>query len=235
MSRILVMLPAYNESVHVADVVRRSRKHLPVLVVDDGSTDGTAAVAARAAAGVEVLSRPVKLGLGEAYRAGMRRALEMGADVIVTMDADGSHDPHRLPGLLAATADAGLVIGSRYVPGGGIGAWPLSRRLLSRMAQRVARRMLGPIAGDLTSGFRAYRRHVLETVPPAAVASNGYSFLIEYATLIHRAGFVVAEVPIVFEDRRAGRSKISEREILRAIGTLVRLRRDREPGSGRPV
>lgn len=233
----IVILPTHDEAASVGALIPAILAAAPVrvLVVDDGSTDGTADAAARVAAGVEILSRPAKLGLGEAYRAGMKRALELGADVIVTMDADGSHDPRRLPVLLHASAGADLVIGSRYTPGGGIGVWPLSRRLLSGAAQCAARRMLGPVARDMTSGFRAYRRHVLEAVPPAAVASSGYSFLIEYAVLIRRAGFSVAEVPILFEDRRAGRSKISPREILKAVGTLVRLRRCREPGGARTV
>lgn len=223
--RPFVVVPTYNEAENVPRLVEGIRAHAPgveVLVVDDSSPDGTAEAARRA--GAEILVRPRKEGLGAAYRAGLAEALARGGDPVGTMDADLSHDPARLPALLSAAETADVVIGSRYVAGGGIAQWPVGRRLLSAGANRVARLALGPIAHDATSGYRLYRADLLRRLDPATILSDGYSFLVEILYRARRLGARVAEVPIVFTDRRAGRSKIGKREIVRAVWTLARLR-----------
>ncbi|MEK8023570.1 MAG: polyprenol monophosphomannose synthase [Candidatus Hydrogenedentota bacterium] len=224
-----VVLPTYCEAENLRTLLPVLLEAAPVevIVVDDNSPDKTADVAqaiAEKTKRVHVLRRAGKLGLGSAYKTGMRAALETGAEIVITMDADWSHDPARLPALLEAASDRALAIGSRYVPGGGLGPWPLSRRVLSRTAQFFARTMLGFAAHDLTSGYRAYHQHVLIAVPPESIQSDGYSFLIEMAYRVRRAGFEIREVPIIFTDRRMGQSKISRREIFRAMRTLFRLR-----------
>jgi dolichol-phosphate mannosyltransferase len=213
-----LVLPTYQEAGNVEAVVGAALSHLPadahVLIVDDGSPDGTGEIAARLAASelrVEVLRRPRKEGLGPAYIAGFRRAISAGAGFLLEMDADFSHDPADLPRLLAAVADGGadLAIGSRYVPGGGIEAWSPRRRLLSRGGSSYARRVLGLDLHDLTGGFKCFRREALEAIDLDAVASRGYAFQVELTYRVAKAGFRVAEVPIVFRDRRAGDSKMT--------------------------
>lgn len=221
----VVVVPTYDEAENVGRLVAEIRRHAPgvtVLVVDDSSPDGTADVARRA--GAEVLLRAEKEGLGAAYRAGLSAALARGFDPVGTMDADFSHDPARLPAMLEALRDADAAIGSRYVPGGGIENWPAFRRGLSAAANASARAALGPLARDCTSGYRLYRADLLRRIDPAAVLSDGYSFLVEILYRARRLGARVAEVPIVFTDRRAGASKISKGEIVRAVWTLARLR-----------
>jgi dolichol-phosphate mannosyltransferase len=213
-----LVLPTYQEAGNVEAVVGAALSHLPadahVLIVDDGSPDGTGEIAARLAASelrVEVLRRPRKEGLGPAYIAGFRRAISAGAGFLLEMDADFSHDPADLPRLLAAVADGGadLAIGSRYVPGGGIEAWSPRRRLLSRGGSSYARRVLGLDLHDLTGGFKCFRREALEAIDLDAVASRGYAFQVELTYRVAKAGFRVAEVPIVFRDRRDGDSKMT--------------------------
>jgi len=200
---------------------------LNVLVVDDCSPDGTGELAdrfmAQSSGRVEVIHRVGKLGLGTAYLAGFRRALERGAENVLTMDADFSHDPRYIPELLARQANADLVIGSRYVAGGGAVDSPLSRRLISRAANFAAHSLLGLKARDVTAGFRLYRREVLESVPLDRIFSSGYSFLTEMLFLVERRGWRVAEVPILFRDRTQGQSKISRDEIFKALYTVARL------------
>ena len=198
---------------------------LAVCVVDDNSPDGTGTLAddwARRSSRVQVLHRAGKYGLGSAYIAGFRRALDNGADSILTMDADFSHHPRYIPEMLKAIEGADLVIGSRYVPTGEV-RYPFHRRLLSRTANMVAKVALGLHPRDCTAGFRLYRDYTLKSIPLESVFSNGYSFLIEILTMIQRRGYRVVEVPIIFEDRKYGETKISSREIYKALYTVGRL------------
>jgi dolichol-phosphate mannosyltransferase len=218
--RVWLTVPTYNEAGNVERIVRAALAELQrlvpgehrVLIVDDASPDGTGQIADALAAeleAVEVLHRPGKQGLGRAYLAGFERALAGGAELVLVMDADYSHDPAHLPALLEAAADSDLVVGSRYVAGGAIEQWPPLRRLLSRAGSLYARAILGVHVRDLTGGFRCIRRETLEGVELATLRSQGYVFNIELAFRALRAGFRVAEVPIVFRDRTVGESKIS--------------------------
>ena len=225
-----VVIPTYNERENISALIPRVLE-LPrfrVLVVDDNSPDGTAAVVGvitREQPRVGLLSRPGKQGLGTAYIAGFRRALAEGAEFIFEMDADFSHDPSYLPALLAAAQTRyDLVLGSRYVPGGGTVNWGLLRQLISRGGNIYARAILGLPVMDATGGFRCYRRRVLEAIDLEAIHSNGYSFQIELVYRTLRAGFQIGEVPIIFPDRRVGQSKMSRRIVLEALLTVWRLR-----------
>jgi glycosyltransferase involved in cell wall biosynthesis len=226
--RVLVVVPTYDERGTIAELVHALRG-LPdppaVLVVDDASPDGTGEVADALAAvdpDVEVLHRDRKAGLGPAYRAGLRWGLDRGYEVLVEMDADLSHDPLELPRLLAALDDADLVIGSRYVPGGGVERWPARRLLLSTGGNRYVRAVTGLPIQDATSGFRAFRRQVLTSIGVDSLRSDGYAFQVETALLAWRAGFAVAEVPIRFVERREGASKLSRRVVLEAVWRVLR-------------
>jgi len=228
-----VVLPTYNEADNIERLVEELRSVLGerrrILIVDDSSPDGTGELADRLAAAYEdvgVLHRPAKQGLGPAYIAGFRRALDGGADLIVQMDADFSHDPADLPRLIAAAREADLVLGSRYVPGGGVGDWGAIRRAISRGGGAYARRWLGVPVRDLTGGFKCFRRDVLEVVRPETVRAIGYAFQVETTYQAIRAGFRVVEVPIVFNDRRVGESKMSRAIVAEAIWRvpLMRLR-----------
>ncbi len=230
MSTALVCLPTYNEAENIERLISAIRLAVPqawVLVIDDASPDGTANLVRRAADAdgqVFLLSRPGKLGLGTAYLAGFSYAIAHGYDRAITMDADFSHPPERLPALLAAVEDgADLAIGSRYVPGGGIQGWPLRRRILSAGANGLARTMLHLRAHDCTGGFRCYAQHTVEFLLREPLRSSGYSALIELLARCERAGLQVAEVPITFTDRVAGASKVSPDEIRRAFLTVLRL------------
>jgi dolichol-phosphate mannosyltransferase len=225
-----IVLPTYNEADNLARLVGELFSlsvPLSVIVVDDNSPDGTGILADALVSAypdrVVVIHRPGKLGLGTAYIAGFRRALQLGATSILTMDADFSHNPRFIPTMVQCLATADLVIGSRYTPGGGTHNFPMRRRILSRCANAVARNVLGLRARDATAGFRLYRREVIESVPLDSILSSGYSFLIEMLFIVEGAGWRVAEVPILFEDRVAGVSKISRQEILNALFTLWRL------------
>jgi dolichol-phosphate mannosyltransferase len=216
-----LILPTYDEAENIEAIVAAARAALAgapdgyrILVVDDGSPDGTGAIADRLAAEhaeVEVLHRTVRQGLGPAYLAGFARALDGGAAYVMEMDADFSHDPADLARLLAAAAEADLVLGSRYVAGGGVTDWGRVRRLVSRGGSCYARRVLGLRVRDLTGGFKCFRREVLEGIDLATVRSRGYAFQVELTHRAVLAGFRVVELPIVFRDRRAGRSKMSWR------------------------
>ncbi|HWE11698.1 MAG TPA: polyprenol monophosphomannose synthase [Solirubrobacteraceae bacterium] len=225
---IWLVIPTYNERENLAKIVIAAGAELEraapgdhrVLVVDDNSPDGTGAIAdelADAHDWVEVLHRSGKSGLGQAYLAGFTRALEAGAKLLLEMDADFSHDPKYLPQLLAAAEHADLVLGSRYVPGGGVRDWGLLRRLISRGGGLYARRILGVDIRDLTGGFKCIRREVLEAIDLPSVRAEGYVFQIEvtYRTIL--AGFTVREVPIVFADRTLGSSKMSTTIALEAM------------------
>jgi dolichol-phosphate mannosyltransferase len=226
-----VIIPTYNEAANIQKLVHEVLR-LPVdaqvIVVDDGSPDGTGSLAEEMAARhpgrVRVIHRPGKLGLGTAYAAGFELALgELRAQKVITMDADFSHLPRYIPDMVAQSSKDHIVIGSRYVPGGGTAHWPLRRQLLSWAANTFARLALGLKAHDATAGFRLYRREVLEAVPPNTIRASGYSFLIEMLFNCERCGFRAGEVPIIFEERREGASKISKREIWRALATVIRL------------
>ena len=224
------MLPTLNEAENLAAVVARLREVAPsaqVLVVDDASTDGTAAIAedlARADPAVRVLHRRGKKGYGESLTEGFRTALESGADVVASMDCDFSHDPSALPSLLSATGEADLVIGSRYVAGGAIRNWGVYRTGLSAAANLFVRTLFRLPVHDCTSGFRAYRRDVVEAIPWSRLHSTGYSFLVEILYWSARAGRRVREVPITYVDRTRGQSKMGVRQIVFGAANLIKLR-----------
>ncbi len=230
-----VILPTFNEAGNLGPMVdalepKLTRDDDRILIVDDNSPDGTGQIADRIAAEhpkVQVIHRPAKQGLGPAYLAGFRAALEGGADLIVQMDADFSHDPAYLPRLLAASELADLVIGSRYVPGGGITEWGQLRRLLSRGGSLYSRAILRIPVRDMTGGFKCFRREVLETIDLSEVAASGYSFQVEMTWRVVRAGFSVMEVPITFRERQEGDSKMTTAIIAEAAWRVpvLRLRR----------
>ena len=214
-SRVLVVIPTYDEADNIGPIVARVRASVPnadVLVVDDNSPDGTGAIADELAAGdesVHVLHRTTKDGLGAAYVAGFGWASERGYEVLVEMDADGSHQPEQLPSLLAALADADVVLGSRWVDGGSVHNWPLSRKILSKGGNRYTRLALGLPLQDATGGYRAYRREVLDELPLDTVSSQGYCFQVDLVWQAWRRGFRIVEVPITFVERERGESKLS--------------------------
>jgi dolichol-phosphate mannosyltransferase len=231
-----LVLPTYNEAANVEALVGAARRNLPdsarVLIVDDASPDGTGEIADRLAAEddrVRVLHRSRKEGLGPAYIAGFRVALEAGAGLILEMDSDFSHDPADLPSLIAATERADLAIGSRYASGGGIRDWSALRRGISRGGSAYARAVLGLQVRDLTGGFKCFRREVLEAIDLDSVHSKGYAFQVELTLRAIEHGFEVVEVPIVFRERQAGASKMNGAIVLEAIWRvpLMRLRGDR--------
>jgi dolichol-phosphate mannosyltransferase len=229
-----LILPTYNEAENIEALVRAAHAQLEtrgvehtILVVDDGSPDGTGIIAERVAqelAPVRVLNRPGKQGLGRAYVAGFAIALEAGAELVLEMDSDFSHDPADLPRLIAASEAADLVLGSRYVPGGGITEWGPLRRLLSRGGSAYARILLGVPVRDLTGGFKCFHRRVLEAIDLEHVHADGYGFQIELTYKAVKAGFTVAEVPILFRERRVGSSKMNARIALEAVWKVPLLR-----------
>ena len=229
--RTLLIVPTYNEVENVARVADEFLAPLPdseLLFVDDASPDGTGALIDRIRGDdprVHVLHRAGKLGLGTAYLDGFRWALARDYRLVVEMDADFSHDPRHLPQLVSAIdAGADLAVGSRYVEGGGTRNWGLGRRLISRAGGRYARTVLGVDVRDMTAGFVCYRREALERIDLAAIKSNGYSFQIEMKYRAHRAGLRIVEVPIVFEDRRVGQSKMSRAIVAEALWMVWKLR-----------
>lgn len=229
-NEILVIVPTYNEAGNLDELLNRLLAlpiPLGIVVVDDNSPDGTGALADRWAeqypGRIYPIHRPAKLGLGTAYLAGFRKALALGARYIMTMDADFSHDPRYIPAMIEMGQRRHVVIGSRYVEGGGIRNWTGKRVALSRGANLFARTLLGLEAQDVTAGFRLYRREVLTSIPLAQIFSSGYSFLVEMLFLCQRRGWSVGEVPIIFEDRRTGQTKISREEIFKAQYTVFRL------------
>ncbi len=227
--RTIIVLPTYDERDNVAPLLAAVRQALPdadVLVVDDSSPDGTAAVVEEVAAElgqIKLLRRPGKQGLGSAYRQGFAIALDEDYDVIVSMDVDFSHDPAVLPDLLRLIdAGADAVIGSRYVPGGATVDWPLHRRVLSRWGNRYTSLVLGLQVRDCTSGYRAYRASALRAIDPSSTAAEGYAFLTELVRRLVRAHCRVMETPIVFADRRVGRSKMSGRIVAESMVLVTR-------------
>jgi dolichol-phosphate mannosyltransferase len=228
--RAAVVIPTYNEIENIAELIDKILE-LPqspdVIVVDDNSPDGTGQLADEMAdqnpGRVHIIHRPAKLGLGTAHIAGFKLALSQDFDRIVSMDADFSHHPRYIPAMLARSREADLVIGSRYVRGGGTRFCSWKRRALSLGANLFAKLMLGLPARDCTAGFRCYDRRVLESINLDDIFSNGYSFLIEMIYHTKCQGWRTAEVPIIFEDRRHGISKISRREVVAALYTVLRL------------
>ena len=227
-----VVLPTYNEAENLEPISTAILGSLPaatLLVVDDGSPDGTGQLAdglAGADARIRVLHRPAKQGLGRAYLDGFRVALAGGAEIVVQMDADWSHDPATLPSLIAPILDDGadLVIGSRYTKGGGVVDWGLGRRLISRGGSIFARIVLALGPHDLTGGFKAWRAATLASIPFAGVHAGGYVFQIEMTFRASRRGARIREVPITFRDRRVGQSKMSRRIVVEALVVVVQLR-----------
>ncbi len=226
-----VIVPTYNEADNLDELLEQLLA-LPTpigaIVVDDNSPDGTGDMAERWATEnpgrVHVIHRPAKLGLGTAYIAGFKKAInDLAAERILTMDADFSHNPRYISDMNALSRTKHVVIGSRYVPGGGARNCTRKRIYLSRGANFVARTLLGLKARDATAGFRLYRREVLQSIPLDEVFSSGYSFLVEMLFLCQRRGWQIGEVPIIFEDRRKGQTKISRQEILKAQYTVLRL------------
>ena len=242
-----VILPTYNEAENLPGIAAAILAELPaatLLVVDDGSPDGTGRLADELAAvneRVRVRHRPSKQGLGRAYLDGFRVALDGGADVVVQMDADWSHDPAALPQLIGPLTDdaADLVIGSRYVAGGGVVDWGLARRMISRGGSLFARSVLGLGPHDLTGGFKAWRAATLGSIPFDGIHAGGYVFQIEMTFRASRLGARIQEVPITFRDRRVGQSKMSRRIIGEALIVVIQLRwdelRGRGPGPMRPA
>jgi dolichol-phosphate mannosyltransferase len=218
-----VIIPTYNERENLPLILDRVRAAVPeagILVVDDGSPDGTGTLADEIAAAdsqIQVLHRDSKAGLGAAYVAGFRFGLAAGYDVLVEMDADGSHAPEQLPRLLAALAHSDLVLGSRWVPGGQVVNWPKSRELLSRGGNLYTRLALGIGLRDATGGYRAFRRSVLLTIDLSAISSQGYCFQVDLAWRAVQAGFRVTEVPITFAERERGESKMSGNIVREAL------------------
>jgi dolichol-phosphate mannosyltransferase len=226
-----LVLPTYNEADNIEPIVTAARANLPadarILIVDDGSPDGTGERADRLAERhpeISVLHRQRKEGLGPAYIAGFRRALAGGAGLVLEMDADFSHDPAYLPRLLAGARDADLVIGSRYVAGGGVVDWGPLRQAISRGGGIYSRLVLGVGVHDLTGGFKCFRREVLEAIDLDSVEMRGYAFQIEMTYRAIRLGFSVVEVPIVFHERRAGKSKMDGGIVAEAFLQVPRLR-----------
>jgi dolichol-phosphate mannosyltransferase len=226
-----LVLPTYNEAANVEAMIEAVLAKLPeksrVLMVDDNSPDGTGAIGERLAERhdrLEVLHRPRKEGLGPAYIAGFRHALSAGAGLVLEMDSDFSHDPSYLPRLLDEARRADVVIGSRYVPGGGVREWSALRRAISRGGSAYARLTLGVDVRDLTGGFKCFRRQVLEAIDLDSVGSRGYAFQVELTYRAIQLGFVVVEVPIVFRDRRAGVSKMGGWIVAEAIWRVPLLR-----------
>ena len=237
MTRAWIVIPTYNEAENLAPLIAAVRAAMAagapdvasaILVVDDNSPDGTGRIADQLAArhaGVHVLHRPGKSGLAGAYVAGFRRALAAGADYVLEMDADFSHDPADLPRLLdAARAGSDVVLGSRYVAGGGVEGWSLDRQLLSRAGGLYARAVLGSSIRDLTGGFKCFRSDSLHAISLDALTADGYAFQVETTYRAEREGLRIEELPIVFRERQAGRSKMSPAIALEAIRRIPAMR-----------
>lgn len=228
-ARALVIVPTYNERENLPPLIEGLLRHpgVRVLVVDDQSPDGTGAIADGLAAQypgrVEVMHRTGRRGLGRSYIDGIKQAIHEPVDLICQMDADFSHDPARLPALMAATRDADVAIGSRYIPGGAIENWPLRRLLLSRFANIYVRLITRLTARDCTSGFRCWRRETLAALPLDGFVSDGYSFIVEMLYAASIRGARIAEVPITYVERRQGQSKMSQSVILESAVTPWRL------------
>ncbi len=228
--RMLVIIPTYIESENIERLVHDVFECLPgteILIIDDNSPDGTGEIADELAGknqSIRVIHRPKKMGMGNAYNQGIRYAIDKGYGVVFEMDADFSHKPSDLPRLLESLGDSGLVIGSRYVDGGGTVNWGISRRLISKSGNIYARTILGIDIKDITAGFRCYNIEALKKVDLDQVKSDGYGFQVEMAYRIKQAGYGIREIPIIFEDRRAGQSKMSKDIVIEAFIRVLRMR-----------
>lgn len=229
---ILAILPTYNEKPNIIPLIEEIRGldiGIDIVVVDDNSPDGTADDVEKyreTHPGVYLIKRAGKMGLGTAYVAGFKYGFERGYDAMFTMDTDFSHQPKHMPAMIKLIEDNDMVIGSRYVPGGGVRNWGIHRKILSSTANAVARSQLKLTAHDCTSGYRLYRKELLQSINLDEILSNGYSFLVEILFRCTRREIKVAESPIIFYDRERGKSKISKKEIFAAIGTIRRLRKE---------
>ncbi len=233
--KTLIIIPTYNEIENLRPLLNEIFSYAPktdVLIVDDNSPDGTGKLADEIHdenPHVHVLHRPGKLGLGTAYIAGFKYAVEHDYDAAFEMDADFSHDPRYLPNFLEAIEHADLVIGSRYIPGGGTPDWSLIRRLISGGGNIFARFILGIPVHDCTAGFRCYRREVLQSIDLDTVQSQGYAFQVELAYRVMQRGFKIVETPIIFVDRRVGKSKMSRKIVIEGFTYVLRARFSKQP------
>jgi glycosyltransferase involved in cell wall biosynthesis len=221
-----LIIPTYNEALNIGKLIRALKllkTNLKIIVVDDASPDGTGKIVS-GIPDVILISRKGKLGLGSAYKAGFKYAFAHGYDVVVTMDADFSHDPKFLPEMIAKIKDCDMVIGSRYIKGGNIIGFNFARKLISGTAQFFSRTVLGLKILDATSGYRVYKKNVLTKIGYASIKSEGYSYLLESLYIARKYGYSVCEVPIVFKNRKLGLSKISSTEIFKALFTVARLK-----------
>lgn len=232
--RIYILIPTYNERENIELLINAleslQMNHHTIVIIDDNSPDGTGEIADRLVAerlNINVIHRPEKKGLGQAYIDGFRFALDRGADYVVTMDADLSHDPKYIPTMVSMMDDCDLVMGVRYDHGGEIKNWGWFRKILSAGANWLARRMLDLQINDLTTGFKCYSRQVLEKIGVENIFSEGYSFQVEMVYKAHGLGFRIGQVPIVFVNRTKGKSKISRGEAIKGFLTLLRLRREK--------
>lgn len=238
--KTLIIIPTYNERDNLSPLLKEIFSHAPetdILIVDDNSPDGTGELADeihQQNAQVNVLHRPGKQGLGTAYIAGFKYAIDNGYDAAFEMDADFSHDPRYLPDFLKAIEDADLVIGSRYIPGGDTPNWSLLRRFISGGGNIFARFMLGLPVHDSTAGYRCYRREVLENIDLDSIQSQGYAFQIELAYRVMKHGFKIVETPIVFLDRRVGKSKMSRKIVIEGFTYVLKARFSKQPGRFKP-
>jgi len=230
MNKTLVIIPTYNEAGNIVRLIHKIHETAPdfsILVIDDNSADGTADAVTglmEADKRVHLLKRPGKLGLGTAYITGFKWALEHGYDYVFEMDADFSHNPAHIPQFVEAIKEADLVLGSRYVPGGGVVNWPLFRRIISKGGSLYSRTILGLPYKDLTGGYKMFRRSTLEKIGLDQVGSEGYSFQIELTYRAHKLGLKIVETPIIFEERQEGYSKMSKKIFLEAVIRVWQMR-----------
>lgn len=229
--KTFIIIPTYNERENIEKLVKEifnlKISGLEILIVDDNSPDGTAEIVEQLKkefSQLHLLKRPAKLGLGSAYKAGFNYALDQGADYLLEMDADFSHQPKYLPTIIEQLNNYDLVIGSRYVRGGGVVNWQLWRRFLSRLANLYVELFLRLNVHDATAGFRGYRKEVFQKINLSKIISDGYSFQIELVYLVKKAGFKIKEIPIIFPDRSLGLSKIASREIFKALFLVLKLK-----------
>ena len=239
--KTLIIIPTYNEIDNLRPLLTQIFSYAPetdILIVDDNSPDGTGKLADKIRIEnpqVNVLHRPGKQGLGTAYIAGFKYAIEYGYDAAFEMDADFSHDPRYLPDFLEAIENADLVIGSRYIPGGDTPNWSMLRRLISGGGNIFARLVLGIPVYDCTAGYRCYRREVIESIDLGTIQSQGYAFQVELAYRVMQKGFKIVETPIVFMDRRFGKSKMSRRIVIEGFTYVLKTRFSNQPGQRKSI
>jgi dolichol-phosphate mannosyltransferase len=227
--KTLVIVPCYNEAVNIENLttsIHESEQDVDILVIDDNSPDGTGNIVKKLQEKDKklfLIEREGKLGLGSAYARGFKYALENDYNFIITIDADFSHNPKYIPGLIAQMPNVDICIGSRYVPGALIKDWGILRKIVSKSANKLAQIVLGSRQNDNTTGFRCYKAEVIKDLLNADIKSNGYSYLVEVAHLLQKRNYKIGEIPIIFEDRRAGNSKISKKEIMQSAKMLFRL------------